>query len=83
MRASPAEGDVAVGIAAQIQRVGVGEDLLVVVGRQVPGHDLVPRGHRNARDLGVGDSRAAEMDLRGGVPQDLLDGSGQKVGFGA
>ena len=83
VRPAAAEGDVAVGVSAQVQRVRIGEGLLVVVGRQVPGHDLVARRHGNPGDLGVGDGRAPEMDLRGGVAQNLLDGGGQKVGIGA
>ena len=49
VRPSAAEGDVAVGVAPQVERVGVGELLLVVVRRQVPGHDLVPGGNPEPR----------------------------------
>ena len=68
-----AEGDVRVGVAADVEAIGVGEHRLVAVGRCVVDDDLVARGDLLAGELGVLGGGAAELDDRRGVPQHLLD----------
>ncbi len=43
MGAAAAEGDVGVGVAADVEGIGVAEDVLVPVGRGVEEDDLVTR----------------------------------------
>ena len=49
VRAAPAEGDVGVGVAPDVEGVGVVEDALVPVGRGVEEDDLVARGDLRCR----------------------------------
>ena len=78
MRAAAAERDVVVRLPPQVEPVRIGEDLLVVVRRDVPERELVALPDRRAADLGVASGRAAEVDDRRPEAEDLLDRGGQE-----
>ena len=86
MRSRTAESDVVVGFSCDVKALRLVEDRGVAVGGGIPDHDLVACvegvgdlalriGQRHA----VAGHRAAKMDHRAGVPQDLLDRGGRHV----
>ncbi len=72
------EGHVVVGGPPDVERVRIGEDRLVPVGRDVPEDDLVPFGDLLVADHHVGGGCPAEVHDRGDVAQHLLDRGGQE-----
>ena len=77
-----AEGEVVVGLAPNVEAVGVLEDLFVAVGRRVPHHDRVALADRLAAQLDVLGGGALELDHDRGPAQDFLDGRGHEFGVG-
>ena len=75
-----AEGEVVVGLAADVELVGVVEDVLVAVGGGVPEHDGLALADGLAAQLYVLDGGALELDHDGGPAQDFLDGGGHQLG---
>ncbi|MCY1232976.1 hypothetical protein D9M72_454940 [compost metagenome] len=76
-----AEGEVAVGRAADIEGVGVLELLGVAVGRTVKQAELDAALGAPAADLDVLDAMAVEEGKRGFVPEHLLDTGLDQAGF--
>ena len=64
VRAAAAEGDVGVGVPADVEDVGVLEDVLVAVGRGVEEDDLVALLDRRPAQLEVAGGGAAEVHDR-------------------
>ena len=81
MRPAAAEGDVIVGLAGDVEPQRVGELLLVEVGRDQPGDDLVALADADAVQLGVGRGRAAEVDHGRAVAHDLVGGGAHQLGL--
>src|SRR5581483_645973 len=68
-----AEGQMRVGIAADVEALWVGEHVLVAVGRRIEHRHLLARGDLGTRELGVLCRRPPEVMERVSPPQDLLD----------
>ncbi len=67
------------GSRVDVEGVGVGEDVLVPVGRGVEEDDLVAGGDLGAAQRGVDHGRAAEVHDGRDEAQHLLDGTGQEA----
>ena len=78
VRAAGAERDVVVGVAGDVDVVGLVEGALVAVGRRVDDQHVVTLRDRLAADLGVLGGGAGERHHRRRVAQELLDGGGQQ-----
>src|ERR1700677_3733307 len=78
VRPAPAEGDVVVGGAGDVERVGVLERRLVAVGRGVPEDHLVALLDLMFVQFHVPRRGAAEVHDRCDVAEHLLDGARQK-----
>ena len=72
VRTAASKGHMGVGVSAQVQSEWVSEGAFVVVGRYVPGDDLVASGYGYPSQVRIGDSGPPEMDLWAGPPKDLL-----------
>src|SRR6202789_2055289 len=77
VRPASAEGDVVVGGAGDVERVGVLERRFVAVGRGVPEGDLVALLDLLAVQFHAARGRAAEVHDGRDVPEHLLDGARQ------
>ena len=76
-----AEAQMRIGITGDVEAVRVFEHLLVEVGRRVE-HDHSLTGlDENSTDRGVLQRGALLRDQRGGVSDDLVDGTGRPVPF--
>ena len=80
MRSPTSERDVWIGISAQVKREWVSEGALVVVGRDVPGNDLVPGGDRYSRQSRIAGSGPPEMNLGAGPSKDFLGSRVDQIG---
>src|SRR6185437_2098094 len=76
-----AETDLAAGIAADVERVGVVPLVLVTIGGGVQDQDPCARGYRRAVDVGVVTNLAGEGAQGRLVADGFVDGVGQQVGF--
>src|SRR6185312_90150 len=72
------EGDVLVGIALDIEAVGIVEDGLVAICRRNPQRNAVALGDCVIADPRIFRRNARNMRDRTGPPQDLLDRSWQQ-----
>ena len=71
------------GVAAEIERVWIGEHDRVEVRGEVPGDDLVAGGDLDSADRGVDRGGASEVQLRACPTQHLLDRGVDERGIGA
>ena len=74
-----AERDVRIGIASDVEHIGVGEHVLVAIGRAVEHHDTVTLLDLLTADLHVVHHRALEVRHRTREAQHLLDGGAQQT----
>ena len=72
MRAEPAEADVRVGVAEDVEPLRVVEDVLVEVRRPVEQADPLPLLDPLPAELGVGERGALEHRDRRAPPDDLV-----------